>query len=66
MSWPTPETTKFFLLTWTLVLVAYAVLAAWAGGKESTVSVVTCEFCRDNPIAAFAVGVVAGHILWRM
>lgn len=65
-AWPTPETTKAFLLMWVSVLICYAVVAIRFGGRESSVSVVTYEFCAENPIIAFAVGIVFGHLLWRL
>ncbi len=63
MDWP--ATTKFVLLAFIVLLVAYDFVAFWCGGKDGTISNVAYECLRDHPILAIAIGAVIGHIWWR-
>jgi hypothetical protein len=58
--------TKLFLLLWIASAAAFDVFANWYWGRDSTISVVTRNIAIDDPIAAFALGVVAGHIFWSL
>ena len=68
MNWyvPSENTTRLFLFIWILVLALYALFAISVGGRDVSVSLVAAKFCEDNPIAAFAIGMVMGHIIWRI
>lgn len=60
----TPTFTKAFLLVWVAVLAVYAVLSIRFGGKEASVSVAVHDFVSANPVVAFFLGVLIGHLLW--
>lgn len=59
-----PTLTGYLILAWLAIAGLYTLLARLLWGVDATVSVVAYDFCRENPIAEFAVGVVLGHVLW--
>lgn len=64
IDWFTPTVTRAVLLVWVALLVVYAVLAIRFGGREASVSAAVSQFCFDNPIVAFAMGLLVGHFIW--
>jgi cytochrome c biogenesis protein CcdA len=56
--------TRAFLVGVVSVVVGYDVLAVMRGGIFATVSWQLYTWAKDEPISAFALGVVFGHILW--
>jgi hypothetical protein len=56
--------TAFVLAGTVVVLVVYDVLAEVYGGDRTTISRVVYNFARAEPVAAFALGVLVGHLFW--
>ena len=46
------------------LLIAWDVYVYLAAGSEATISVVLRDAAAAHPVIPFALGVIAGHILW--
>jgi hypothetical protein len=44
----------------------YDIIAAVVGGQESTISVIVWNVSLKHPVIPFAVGVLCGHLFWRL
>lgn len=64
MSWQTR--TRIFIVVTLLVVLVYDIAAAVFGGTGTTISHEIIVFSHDYPIVPFLVGVVMGHLFWRM
>ena len=58
--------TQAFLVAWILVAVAYDLFAGYWWGTDATISAVAYDLGRQHPVIPFAVGVVLGHVFWRL
>jgi hypothetical protein len=58
--------TRIFILAVLAVTLIYDLAAAIFGGTGTTISHEIIVFSYDYPIMPFTVGVVMGHLFWRM
>lgn len=58
--------TTWFLVLWIAQAVLWDVWACARWGADGTISRVALYHCQHEPILALAVGVVIGHVFWRM
>lgn len=58
------QVTQVVLLITFMVLGAYDLWAFYRWGRPYTLSVVIYESARANPIVAFGLGVLIGHLFW--
>lgn len=56
--------TKGFIVTVTIIVILYDVLARVCGGDEATLSYQIHDAVCRNPIIAGAIGLLVGHLLW--
>lgn len=64
MTWQTR--TRIFIVAVLFVVLVYDLAAAIFGGTGGTISHEIIIFAQDYPIMPFTVGVVMGHLFWRM
>lgn len=58
--------TKVFILLTVLVIAGYDGYAIVKGGFETSISHTMIEWSYKYPIFTFSIGVVMGHLFWRM
>ncbi len=56
--------TIIFILVALVAIIAFDVWTLTTHGFESTISASIYAMSRDNPIYAFALGIVCGHLFW--
>lgn len=54
------------LISISALLIAWDILAYVIGGTRSTISVIVHDWASDYLIIPFALGVLAGHVLWPL
>ena len=58
--------TAIFTALVVVVALAYDVYAIVMGGTEASISHLIIHYSYDMPLVPFLVGVVCGHLFWRM
>ena len=58
--------TIIFIATMFIAIAAYDVLTISQGGMETSISHTMIEWSYKYPIFTFLMGVVCGHLFWRM
>ncbi len=55
---------KCIILILVIVIVVWDVSVLWLGRPDATISAVIYQLSKENPIIAFALGVIIGHLFW--
>ena len=55
---------KLILLGLVIIVSVWDIAVLIAGRPEVTLSAVLLQLTKDNPIIAFVLGVVVGHLFW--
>ena len=58
--------TYLFIAIMVIIIAVYDVYVFIAGGTETTISHVMITWAYDYPIFPFIMGIVCGHLFWRM
>jgi hypothetical protein len=58
------QTTTVFIILWIAGAVAYDVAVAYLYGSQPTISRIVHDWAYGNPVVAFALGVLCGHLFW--
>lgn len=58
--------TGYLLMASVFIIAIYDVFIIQKGGKEASISQVLIDYSYQYPIGVFALGVVCGHLFWRM
>jgi hypothetical protein len=56
--------TVWFIIAWVAVAAVYDVIVAYLYGSQPTISRVIHDWTYGNPVIAFALGVLCGHLFW--
>lgn len=57
-------TAKLILLGLVIIVAFWDAAVLIMGRPEATISAVLLQITKENPIIAFALGVVVGHLFW--
>ena len=57
-------TAKLILLGFVAIVFFWDAVVLLKGRPEATLSAVLLQLTKDNPIIAFVLGVVVGHLFW--
>ena len=57
-------TAKLILLGLVIIVAFWDAAVLIMGRPEATISAVLLQLAKDNPIIAFTMGVVVGHLFW--
>ena len=57
-------TAKLILLGLVIIVAFWDAAVLIMGRPEATISAVLFQLAKDNPIIAFTMGVVVGHLFW--
>lgn len=55
---------KCIILGIVLIVIFWDVAIVFMGRPESTISAVILQVSKENPIIAFVLGVIVGHLFW--
>jgi hypothetical protein len=55
---------KCIILGVVLIVVFWDITIVFIGRPESTISAVILQVSKENPIIAFVLGVIVGHLFW--
>lgn len=55
---------KCIILGMVIVVAFWDVAVIFMGKPESTISAIVLQLSKENPIIAFVLGVVVGHLFW--
>ena len=55
---------KLIVIGIVVIVTAWDVVVVLMGRPEVTISAVILQLTRENPIIAFALGVIIGHLFW--
>jgi hypothetical protein len=55
---------KCIILGMVLIVAFWDITVIFMGRPESTISAVILQVSKENPIVAFVLGVVVGHLFW--
>jgi hypothetical protein len=58
--------TVIFIAVTALVIAAYDVWVMQVAGKEASISWTLIESSYHYPVLTFSLGVICGHLFWRM
>lgn len=58
--------TGYFIVAMVAIIIIYDFYAIAVGGKDASISQYLIDWSYDYPISAFLMGVVMGHLYWRM
>ncbi len=58
--------TRYFIIAILVIVAIYDILAALFGGIKATLSWQIWTWSTNFPIIPLAVGVVIGHLFWRL
>ena len=61
---PPKQMTICFIIVWVSVAVVYDVVIAYFYGAQPTISRIVHDWAYGNPVIAFALGVLCGHLFW--
>jgi hypothetical protein len=61
---PPKQMTICFIIVWVAVAVMYDVVVAYFYGTQPTISRIIHDWAYGNPVIAFALGVLCGHLFW--
>ena len=56
--------TALFLIVWVALAVAWDIRVMWRYGVDATISKILHDWSCNNPILAFALGILCGHFFW--
>jgi hypothetical protein len=70
VDWSFDNVAPYVLAILLLIIVGvvglWDIYCSWIGSQESTVSYLLNQFASGNPIFAFFVGIVCGHLFWPL
>ena len=55
---------KCIILGIVLIVIFWDITIVFMGRPESTISAVILQVSKENPIIAFVLGVIVGHLFW--
>ena len=55
---------KCIILGIVLIVIFWDITIVFIGRPESTISAVILQVSKENPIIAFVLGVIVGHLFW--
>lgn len=58
--------TVIFILLIAVAITVYDVFAILKGGTESSISMVMIQWAYQYPLFPFGMGVLVGHLFWRV
>jgi len=58
--------TGYLLMISVFAIAIYDIVIIQMGGKEASISQVLIDYSYEYPIGVFALGIVCGHLFWRM
>jgi predicted permease len=57
-------TAKLIILATIIIIALWDISVVLMGRPETTISAVLLQLAKENPIIAFTMGVVIGHLFW--